>query len=332
MRKANAVNGRMIAAALCCVALVVTTVLLQRDVRDAPSLHRVAYVLFPGSQILMVIVLFSWIIRFNLDASMFMLVCAITVICCPVDILLFRKLKQAQDKDLAEVRVQLLSEQLQIQARSNAQLRDDMVNIDRIRKDARSEFKRASELLASNEPCDVTLLFHGVQAVLASTPLRHCAHPVIDAVANVKYKECMAAGIEPVFALEVPDETPSIPDVEICAVFCNLLDNALAAAKRANECDSLAQPFVKVASSVHGNVLTIKMQNSMPGSLHFVGSVEQGDPQSMQGRFRRIQDHGWGLPIVEEIVGRHNGALVTNADHGVFTACATLTFKEAKAA
>lgn len=306
-------------------ALVITAIALQRGLSGAGFLRRAAYAMFPGSQLLTAAVLFAWIIALDLSASMTILATVVVLACCPIDALLFRKLRQAQDKEFSEARVEMLAEQLEIQKRYNAKLEEDAKNIERVRINAQRELERASQLLESSDGDSALAALSGVQEVMGEAAYRYCDNPIIDVIVDVKRTECLQAGVRAEFALEVPRRTPSIPDVELCAVFSNLIDNALEAARGSSECSSCAQPFLVVASEVHGNMLIISTHNSIADASSVQGETINKEKASKdRAGFKSIEDHGWDLSIVEEIAARHGGALTTQIDGDAFHASVIL--------
>lgn len=229
----------------------------------------------------------------------------------------------------------MLADQLEVQTRYNAQLEEDAAKIEQVRTDAKQQFQRAVKLLAQDEPRDLPDLFKDIHCTLGEEAIRHCANPVVDVIADIKRADCVSAGVDAIFALEVPHQLPSISNVELCAVFSNLLDNALEAAKRSGGGLAGTPPFVEMTATVQGNTLAVSTANSMPKEQGRTQG-EKGMTKSKQtgGRrlFRSIEDHGWGLSIVEEIAVRHGGALVTSAENGVFHASALLVFDDSTAA
>lgn len=320
-------DWRMLAAIVGVGSLLITTIVLQRSTKDLSLSQRIAYAMFPGSQLLTAVILYEWIITLELSGSMTLLVTVIVSACCPIDVLLFPKLKEAQDKEFAETRVRMLAEQLEVQERYNDRLAEDAKNIDRIRSNAKREFERAAALLSENGAQDARSVLAGVREMMGTTMYRFCKNAIIDVIADVKHADCEDAGVRAEFSLDVPRYTPAIPDVELCAVFSNLLDNASEAAKASAEDASIEDPFVVMVSEVHGNILSISVRNSMPKDAEVVAKrARNSKPLS----FKSIEDHGWGLSIVEEIVLRHGGALTTKAEGGVFQTSVILLFEEAE--
>ncbi len=303
-----------------CAALVITAVFLQRGLKGASPLQRAAHALFPASQLLAAIVLYYWIIALELSDGMAALVTVVVLACCPIDIVLFKNLKQAQEREFSEARLHMLTVQLEVQEQYHARLEEDMNNIDRIRANAEREFQRASELLAKGSTADACAALADTGSALGSGMLRFCDNPIIDVIADVKHADCCDSGIQAEFALEVPRKMPSIPDVELCAVFANLIDNALDAAKAARAPGGVPEPFVEVRSEVRGNMLAVSTRNSVVDQAVNAGASRN----RARKQFKSVEDHGWGLSIVEEIAARHGGVLTTRIEDGVFCASAIL--------
>lgn len=284
--------------------------------------QRVIYALFPLSQLLTIAAISYWAVGSSCPAWIPVLIIILALACIPVDVLLFRNLKRVRDKARSELRMKTLANQLEAQRQYNLKMQQDMERIKAIHRTADREFQKASRLLEEKEGPHDDSLFADMRTALNSVTLRFCEHPAIDVLAAVKHDECAAAGIDASFAISVPRSVPHISDVELCAVFANLLDNALEAAKRSAE-DECAKPFVEMASEMRGNMLVVSTRNSMPSNTSCTSS-EDAHMQNPRRRpiFRSIEDHGWGLSIVEGIASRHSGTLVTSMEKDVFSAAA----------
>ena len=255
---------------------------------------------------------------YGIPAPMVLFVILVILTCVPVDIVLLKKMGQARNYRVSEFEALLLTEQMERQAQYNLKLKEDMAKIGRIRDEAVKELKRVSELsgMTSNSIDD------NQNRIMPSAIRCFCDNSAVDVLMNIKFDDCLASGISPHFKLEIPCVVPSVSDMELCVVLSNLVDNALNAAKKAVKERSTLQPFVKVSSYVQGNVLTISTQNSTheDGLLR---RLQRGKPSESK-TFRSIEDHGWGLAIVEEIASRHGGILLTDKNNGVFTSSVVL--------
>ena len=99
-------------------------------------------------------------------------------------------------------------------------------------------------------------------------------------------------------------ETPILPselkieDRELCVLCANLLDNALKAAKEQ----------IKLNIAIAAGFLVIEMENDykekpLVKNNHFVSEREQDS-----------LEHGWGMKIIEQIVGKYQGKLSIRVD------------------
>lgn len=349
----------VLTAAVSCAALVVTSIAVQVRLRHLKLSQRIAYALFPLSQFLIIGILLYWVISLDYPEATMLHVAIAAVVCCIVDVALFAKLGQIQDEELSVLRVKLLAEQLNVQKKYNARLEEDYEKLEGIKSGLLAELEHVSSCIANGEGYGALCAFEPAggngsansDADYAPELLHFCDHPIVDVVADIKYRECQQAGVEPRFALDIPRVVPSIPDAELCAVFSNLLDNAIKAAMpqaemsesakddashcEASEAEMSAQghsdrvPYVEAVARTQGNVLLIKVRNSVnsPEAISVPKEHDEGD------RCLSIKrEHGWGLSIIEEIATRHGGTLVTKSAHGAFEASVVLLAEESKAA
>lgn len=79
--------------------------------RDAPAHRRWMNLLLPGSQLAMAAYLFFYIVRYDLALWLAGAVAATCLVCGVGDLVLFRRLRVAEDADMAAERARLLEEQ-----------------------------------------------------------------------------------------------------------------------------------------------------------------------------------------------------------------------------
>lgn len=257
-------------------------------------------------------------VAYGIPTPMILFVVLVILACVPVDIVLLKKMEQARNYRVSEFEALLLTEQMERQAQYNLKLKKDMAKIGRIRDEAAKELKRVSELpgMTSRSTDD------NQKGIIPSAIRRFCDNSAVDVLMNIKFDDCLASGISPDFKLEIPRVVSSVSDMELCVVLSNLVDNALNAARKVGKEQRAAQPFVKVSSRMRGNVLTISTQNSAHEDS-LLRRLRRAKPSESK-TFRSIEDHGWGLAIVEEIASRHGGVLITDKSDGVFTSSVVL--------
>lgn len=124
----------------------------------------------------------------------------------------------------------------------------------------------------------------------------HCA--IIDTILNVKKQEAEEAGIQ--FAIESDNLAEiSLSDRELCALFSNLLDNALEANQKG---PAEAKKWVRLRCLRKGDMLVLLMCNPLFEKVRLV----EGIPQTTK---EKKEIHGLGMPSVRKVVDVHGGSM-----------------------
>lgn len=288
--------------------LIVVTIVLARRLRGIPAFRRWVNLLFPLSQIAIVSFLFSYMINYNLPLWLFGLTAGMGVLCGMGDLFLFKALLAAEQKEIAEERVRLLEEQIVVQEHYYDRLAEDVKEAQAIRENIIAELKEAERLLQSEELGEATQQLHHAAGLLDDSRRHFCEHRIVDALVMIKEKACKEARVRTVFELAIPDSLP-FPSVDLCAVFSNIIDNALNACKKVE----VENRFIEMKSRVVGGYLLVDAINSC-------SSDATSDLQQKRNRSREagLSKHGWGLVILDGIAARHDGRLEVKQQEGVF--------------
>ncbi len=131
-----------------------------------------------------------------------------------------------------------------------------------------------------------------------------------DAILNSKLSLAEAKGIEISAKASVPKES-AVPDLSLCTILGNLLDNAMEACLRLAPCDAR---FLRVYIAPMKNQLYISVTNSSPGKA----KKENGKFLSAKpGRDSRAR-HGFGLSQIDRMVKQLGGYVNRQQEEGVF--------------
>lgn len=224
------------------------------------------------------------------------------------DILLFRTVKDVAQKTQMETQNMYLRQQKELQLQHYHAFIEQQENIRKLRHDIMNHVQTIKLLIAENEMAEAdeytNKLAERFQKV---TTLDYCDNKVIDAVLHNKMEYAQSLQIEGSVKLVVP-ETSTIDDIDLMAVFSNLLDNAIDAAAKARE-----EKAFSVSSIVKSGFLIIKVDNSGDGS-----AIEQAQPIST------AKNHGFGLNIIREITEKYDGTFEIIQDHTCYTTIITL--------
>ncbi|MCG4824931.1 MULTISPECIES: GHKL domain-containing protein [Adlercreutzia] len=301
-------------------------------------LHRISFLLYPASQLVMVAVSAVWIVRLQLPEVYLRVVGLLALACIPVDFQLFREVRKTQEADILRERVRMLEEQERVQVAYREQIAADMEDIMKLRREVAEEMDEAVRRLREQEEGSAQERLSRAVDIMGSTAFRLCEHRSADAVATMKLKACEEAGVRPRFSLEIPHNV-GVPAVELCAVIANLADNGLAAALRAwdaggpgasselgassassasSEPGASGEPFLSLRSSVRQGHLVIEAKNSISEADRV--AWEESAKRSRKRQRTWDEAHGWGLSIISGIAQRHGGSLECAIEDGVFRA------------
>ncbi len=281
--------------------------------------RKFVYLLFPASQAAIVAFLLFCTLARDLPSWLLVVTVGIGVLCIPVDLLLFRALREAEEKDLAEERVRLLEEQLQAQKEYGVRLDADAKEARRIREDVAAELRSVDALLASQEVDKASENMMRAVDMMGASRVHFCEHRVVDALVSLKARVCEEEGIRTDFRLDVPDDL-GIPSIDVCAAFSNVLDNAVHACREV----ASGERFIALRARVAGGCLVIDAENSC------VPAEGAGRKAKDRSRGRGLAEHGWGLTILECLAERHEGSLQVAREGGVFRTSVMLSAAPAR--
>lgn len=218
-----------------------------------------------------------------------------TVACLVADGFALPSLSLGARKESAQEQARAAAELLEATRRGAAAARREVQEADDVRRGMVQALNRAIEQCDQGEAGGVGELAVGPSFA------RYCRNDVVDALLALKARRAGEEGV----AFEVHADIPArlaIDDVDLCALFSNMLDNGINGAVKAE-----GRRFVRLDASVRGAMLVVRVANSCsPGS---------GEPSGDLGRqgWRTMGSHGWGLDILGALAQRYNGSFESAA-------------------
>ena len=140
-------------------------------------------------------------------------------------------------------------------------------------------------------------------------------HKMLDSVLNMKLQEAQEAQIE--IRCVYDDMTNlKLTLMEVCALFTNLLDNAI---ESNNRCPAGEQRRMDVACRRRGSMLVVSVSNPV-----CVEAVQETD-----GFFKTAKEdkdmHGFGMRSIRKVLENHDGYMKTDVRDGTFHTVIYLT-------
>jgi len=194
------------------------------------------------------------------------------------------------------------------------------------------ELSRARKAIAQGKSAEANGHIQASLGIASNTRPPYCDNVAVAAVLDSKNRQCEEADIDLDTRVDMPTKLP-LPDVEVAAVFFNLIDNAM------HECEALQlagldEVAISVRARVQAGQLLIEVRNpcrvdsnskrGLAGVFRHraMGSESDAgvDQSAMIRRSETSHEHGWGTNIVRTIARDHGGVVDYSRHDATFTA------------
>lgn len=277
--------------------ILLVLVIAQRDARGYGFSHKLASLLFPLSQLVLVSFINVSLVVGPISPVMNAAVFVVSVLCAVSDHFLFKGMRAAEEHDAVEEQARLVSEQVEAQREYGRRLSLDRARTRAARALIMKELREAEEMLEDDGDIASALDRASCAVARMDAAKRFCAHPMIDALLLSKEEECARRDVRFNVKIDVPSGS-FLPSADLCAVFANTLDNAISAADRAAD----DARFVDLRARVESGWFVLSVVNGcVPGESRF-------DERRAEGRRSFSDEHGWGMLIIKNIAARHDGS------------------------
>ena len=226
-------------------------------------------------------------------------------------------LSRMEEKRLLEERLGKLYAQRQLELDYYEARHEDINNLTKVKRQLLGQLEQAKELLEEKKGfSDVKEVMDAADQMMKQTQVyRFCENPLVNAVLTMKYHRAQETGIEADFRVRIEEE-PRVDPVDLCSLFCNLIDNALEACDRVK--DSAISKVLGVRADCQGGCLILKVQNTNDSKW------EKRDGRPLTGK--KAGEHGLGLKLVERTISRYHGSLNMECGEKLVTVDAILNY------
>ena len=139
---------------------------------------------------------------------------------------------------------------------------------------------------------------------------------VIDSIISNLIEECKQKNIKLNLDIKLPEEI-AITDIDLCIIFSNLIDNAIEACEKLNNC---SQKFINIKSNIAGSYMYMSIENSYNGQIS-----KNGIEFTTWKKNKKF--HGIGLENVRITVNKYKGMLKYDYNESVFKVSVLLNIK-----
>lgn len=316
-------TARMIAfacAGVSVAALVAVMGYLWWLLRAFPLYRRLVNLLYPLSQLAIALYALWAEYVYDLETFVVVLTAVCGVACAIYDLVLFRGLLTAERRDIVAHEAQLLEQQVDAQERHLESIAGDARTALQIRRGMAARLEEVQAALRAGDAEVARASLDAAAQIVRPARVSFCAHPVVDALLASKVARCDELGIPVSVKVEVPRDI-ALPDVELCAVFANLIDNAI------NACRALGpdpDPASEGSATVHRGFIEVDALVAAGCFSLQVRNACAAKGPAVSRRASGLDEHGWGISIVEALAKRHNGTLACTKKADLFTADLTL--------
>lgn len=195
----------------------------------------------------------------------------------------------------------------------------NMEDIEKLKQYYFSQYQSIRDMLKENpNNPEIRTLIHFSQEQVSQNPFpRFCDEEVVNAVLTLKKQMAEAEQIHMNISVLLP-KIISVSALDLCSLFCNLLDNAIEACRR----NTTISGYITVkADIVRGGYLIIKTENPCEQLLvrdnHFFRTSKEN-----------ASEHGYGLKLIEQIAEKYHGKVSAKQEQTRFIVSVLMNLTE----
>lgn len=296
-------TAAMAIGALCGVLLAAMTLWYGVRIGRVPLARRMAAAAIPASQASAVIAFDVFMITDASLAQFVPYVVIATAVCLIVDGLALPNLSLGARRETAKEQACSAAELLAAASQGASDARREAQEAEQVRSGMAQMLKHAIER------CDLGEAIGEGELTVGRPFARYCRNDVVDGLLALKARRAADEGV----AFEIHADVPAvlaIDEVDLCAIFSNMLDNGINGAMAAE-----GDRFVRLDAGVRGPMLVVQVVNSCSSK------AAMDRRATTDRRLRRgVSSHGWGLDILTALAARYGGSFQTETENGRWTA------------
>lgn len=249
--------------------------------------------------------------------------CLLLILSIVIDNLLIRNINNLVQTEILQEEICRLY--LQREGERNYQKLNE--NYEKQRRELEEKFagqmERVNDMLESGEDLKKIRLSldNAYQGIRLSKGVRYCDNAVVNSVLILKKKLAEEKRISMSIHTYITEET-GIEALDLCSLFCNLIDNAIEACERIT--DPCMGRRIVIVSECKGGYLFLKVINNIDRPAKKLDGKYQTSKRS------DAAEHGIGLQLVEKIVDFYEGKLQIVEEKEQFSVMAAIKMGQEK--
>lgn len=261
------------------------------------------FIAFPISQCVTCLLFFFNAIKID-DQAVFNVICLVMVFNIATDIMMFVAIHKLGQKKIADEKVELLEKQLELQVKHYEENSELESQLRELRHDVGNQLQVIKSLLEEKSYDEATEFSIEIEKYLSKLQsVNYCHNKIVNALLRSKYKEAEKQGIHFEADIQLTDDV-NISRINLCRLYSNILDNAIAAAA------GKEKGYIKINAQKKGNYSVIVCENNFAGEIF---KNRRGQIISDKGVGR-----GNGLKIIETLVEQHSGNMEITIQNDIF--------------
>lgn len=225
-----------------------------------------------------------------------------------ITLVVLHMLERTRENARLEERVQSMNRLLDLQGEQVMEITNNISTVRTIRHDMRHQFAVLNNYAQDGDTERLReYLTQYIDSMPAETETAWCMNFAINAIAGHYFSIAQSEDIRLDVKMDIPEKVGNVPDIDLCIVIGNFLENALEACRRIKSNE--AERFIRVRAQTQNEFLVITVDNSFDG----IANKKDGVYLS-----RKKKDSGFGLESASAIAKKHNGDVEYRNDKSVF--------------
>lgn len=232
------------------------------------------------------------------------IIIALVLLCSAIIFNLYDNIQEQTD---ARIREALYERQLEYYSRQYQEISRSQEEIRKMRHELKNNYILLEALAQKGDIDSILSYLPQMYETGARTQAAHTGNMVVDAVINHRAASAEADKITFQLKLNIPTQL-DISDIKLCGLLGNALDNAIEACLKVPE----DKRQISISMEIEKKNLFIEISNP------YDGTILSDNKGHLLTRKENSAHHGYGLSIMDELLGTNFGSMETVWDESTF--------------